>query len=641
MSAAHFTLLGEPALYSDQGVRLPSFPKKAHLLIAFLARAQQRKASKRELAEFLWPVAAPGQGARNLRQLLFRVRQFETAEGIQVVVSEDDSIVLAGKISVDLLVLEAGAWTNPEKIEDLLALYRGPFLQGVPTLGDPVGQWLFQHRHAIEAEFVETLLAAIVGAPDAIQQSALARGIAVASSNVGLRRELMSNLIKQGQLPEARRVLRDIQLIDGHQNFPPPRELAPLSAVPTASATQADVTPETQAARDYAGVPHLIILPPKPSAEPTTEQFMAEALIDDVTIALTRLRSVSILAPHTARQIVGSSSGNVSAAIRADYVVTTRLLGLGARFAAHRAKLSVMLEKVSTSNVIWGESIVLDHETSPIQFAAIANGIALSLVDAIERSKLRSFQASAKPDAYIHYLNGQRDLQILDLPSVRRARNSFKEALALSPHFAPAHAGFAQSLIYEWVMRGRGDIDVLNRARAAAERARDADPLFGGAHQMLGRASLFAGDFSTSLEHFSQADALNPHHADMLCDFADTLMHSSLDARANAKIELAIELNPLAPDAYWWASAGIKFFLGDYNEALRHIEKIKNQEPVLRLTAAAAAMAGQDSLANLARTRFLKTDPGFNLDDWINVLPVRDASHRQHYRDALRKAGFK
>jgi tetratricopeptide (TPR) repeat protein len=158
---------------------------------------------------------------------------------------------------------------------------------------------------------------------------------------------------------------------------------------------------------------------------------------------------------------------------------------------------------------------------------------------------------------------------------------------------------------------------------------------------MLGRASLFEGDFTGSLAHFAQAEAFNPHHADLLCDFADTLMHSSLAESANAKIELALTLNPLAPDAYWWASAGIKFFVGDYEGALSHLDKVKNSDPVLRLAAACAAMAGQNELAKQARNKFLAIDPGFKLDDWIGVLPMRDPAHRRQYRQALQKAGFK
>jgi tetratricopeptide (TPR) repeat protein len=264
-----------------------------------------------------------------------------------------------------------------------------------------------------------------------------------------------------------------------------------------------------------------------------------------------------------------------------------------------------------------------------------------TLVDQIERATLRAFQVPADAGAYGHYLLGQKALQALDLPGTRRARASFRAALASSPHFAPAHAGYSQTLIYEWLFRGRDDPDLVERARRAAERAREIDPLLGSAHQMLGRASLFAGDFGKSLEHLETAENLSPHYADLLCEFADTLMHSSLPERANQKIESALRLNPLAPDNYWWASAGIKFFIGEYDNALAHLSRVKNEEPVLRLTAACAAMAGRPDLARQARIRFLTSDPGFKLDEWIGALPVRDAEHRRLYRHALQKAGFK
>jgi tetratricopeptide (TPR) repeat protein len=397
--------------------------------------------------------------------------------------------------------------------------------------------------------------------------------------------------------------------------------------------------PIGQLGRDQAGVPHLALIPPRTAPGAGDELLIAEGLIDDVTVALTRLRSVSILAAYSARKVAnGDDTGGVALA-RADFVLRTKLTTNAAHGRGPR--LTLLLERVASGDIVWAEDIVLDADHGPIQFAAIANGVALTLVDQIERATLRAFQVPSEAGAYGHYLLGQKALQVLDLPSTRRARASFKAAMSLSPEFAPAYTGFAQSMIYEWVMRGQGDTALLLRARHAAERAREIDPLFGSAHQMLGRASLFEGDFNASLVHFEQAEAFNPHHADLLCDFADTLMHSSLAQRANDKIELALRLNPLAPDAYWWASAGIKFFVGDYDGALSHLDKVKNSEPVLRLTAACAAMAGQHELAKLARNQFLAIDPGFNLDDWIGVLPVRDPAHRRQYRQALQQAGFK
>jgi tetratricopeptide (TPR) repeat protein len=107
------------------------------------------------------------------------------------------------------------------------------------------------------------------------------------------------------------------------------------------------------------------------------------------------------------------------------------------------------------------------------------------------------------------------------------------------------------------------------------------------------------------------------------------------------QIETALRLNPLAPDAYWWASGGIKFSLGQYTAALSHLQRMKSDEPVLRLIAACAAMAGQPELARSARIRAMALDPGFRLEEWIAVLPLHDPLHRNHYLQALKAAGFK
>ena len=635
-------LLGRPAIFAVDGSPLVGFPKKGFIVAALASRSSRGRCAKSELAEFLWPALPPSQRANNLRQLLFRVRQFEVQHHLSLFESNDDEIGLASTVECDLVVFEDKAWAMPGlELDRLLDAYGGVLLDGHNTGGHALRQWLSNQRLQLEEQFVDLLLSATDNMPTDQRKSALAKAIKLAPNAMGPRKALMRQLIADGLTQEARREYREIQNIGGHGVVAAPPELE--STVPAAPTTSS-VVPSTllaQAGRDHAGLPHLALLPPRGLPGGSDHWVMAEGLVDDVTVALTRLRSVSVMAPHTARRIVSGDDRKGAHLSRADFIVRTKLTSSSARFRGGWPRLTLVLERAATGDILWADGVAADPNMSAIQFAAVANGVALTLVDQIERATLRSFQVPTDAGAYGHYLMGQKALQVLDLPSIRRARASFKAALASAPHFAPAHTGFAQSMIYEWVMRGQSNPDLIARAREAAERARDIDPLYGSAHQMLGRASLFAGDFMSSLAHFEQAEALNPHHADLLCDFADTLMHSSLAQRANDKIELALQLNPLAPDAYWWASAGIKFFAGEYESALNHLAKIKNGEPGLRLTAACAAMAGQHELAKLARNRFLTIDPGFKLDDWIGVLPVRDPSHRRQYRLALQKAGFK
>jgi DNA-binding SARP family transcriptional activator/tetratricopeptide (TPR) repeat protein len=640
-AALKIRLFGRPAIVGIGGNAIPGLPKKAFLATAVVALATTRRCAKAELAEILWPNLAGGHRANNLRQLLFRVRHFEVAHDWTLFEASEHEIALADGVACDLVEFETAAGdilgAGPEQ---LLGIYGGRLLDDHRNDGQSPHRWLSDRRLQLEDLFVDLLLAAIEDMPSHARRAALNQAIRVAPTALGPRKALMRQLITDGSTQEARRQFREIQHIGGHGSVAVPVELVAELLPAQARIERHPTVPLSQAGRDQAGVPHLALLPPRAGAGTRDELMMAEGLIDDVTVALTRLRSLSILAPHSARKIVSGEDHDGTGLARADFVLRTKLAS-GASRSVAAPQMTLLLERAASRDIVWADSLTLENQAGPMQFAAIANGIALTLVDQIERATLRAFQVPADAGAYGHYLLGLNALQVLDLPSTRRARASFKSAMALSPIFAPAHTGFAQSMIYEWIMRGQGEVDLLTRARRAAERARDIDPLFGSAHQMLGRASLFEGDFTASLSHFEQAEALNPHHADLLCDFADTLMHSSLAERANDKIELALRLNPLAPDAYWWASAGIKFFVGEYDGALGHLGRIRNKEPVLRLTAACAAMAGQPDLAKQARERFLAIDPGFRLDEWIGVLPVRDPVHRRQYRHALQKAGFK
>lgn len=633
-------LLGKASIATTDGRLVLSLPKKAYVAAAVVSRGWKRRVTKADLAELLWPDLSPPRRANNLRQLLFRVRQFEVGTGLALFVASEHDVTLGENIACDLVDFETAALDATATDADaLLQKYGGRLLDDTRSGGSTLHRWLIDQRRQIEDLFVDLLLTSIEGRSSEIRRAALRRAIAVAPTALPLRKALMRQLISDGSTSEARRQYLEIQQIAGHGAVAAPKELMFDRVQPQPRAAQFPAVPVAQIGRDQAGVPHLALIPPRAVAGGGEELLVAEGLIDDVTVALTRLRSVSILAPHSARKIANGEDTGGRALARADFVLRTKLTTNTVR--GRGPSLTLLLERVASGDVVWAEGIALEASHGPAQFATIANGVALTLVDQIERATLRAFQVPSEAGAYGHYLLGQKALQVLDLPSTRRARTSFKAAMSLSPDFAPAYTGFAQSMIYEWVMRGQGDTELLLRARHAAERARDIDPLFGSAHQMLGRASLFEGDFTASLQHFEQAEALNPHHADLLCDFADTLMHSSLAQRANDKIELALRLNPLAPDAYWWASAGIKFFVGEYEGALSHLDKVKNSEPVLRLTAACAAMAGRYELAKQARNRFLAIDPGFKLDDWISVLPVRDPGHLRHYRQALLKAGFK
>ena len=87
----------------------------------------------------------------------------------------------------------------------------------------------------------------------------------------------------------------------------------------------------------------------------------------------------------------------------------------------------------------------------------------------------------------------------------------FRQAIALDPEYAQAHAGLADSLceLMLWRMVSR-DGGALDEAKAAAHRALELDPDLAEAHVARGHALMIAGDSDGATESFERALKLDP-----------------------------------------------------------------------------------------------------------------------------------
>jgi len=633
-------LLGRPSLSDEAGNPISGLPEKTFVLLAMVTLGPAGGLTRAEAGQRLWEGAELSQSNANLRQLLFRVRRAETRSGIELLELDGNMIRLSSDIvdsDVRHLLATESIFTAGA-MHTLTKLYRGDLLANFNEPGEALTAWLTGERRKLRDWFVRLVLDGIPRIDSLTAGMALRHIAELAPPAPEAARALLRHLIDTGKTWEARRFLHEAGLKFGEQSdqlFAAERRLLYR---PVAEASAKDAPSRRVVETRGSAVPLVALMFSADPDLPRELASFARALNEDINIALTRLKSLSPIAAFTADQIATGAQG-MADYFNLDYAVTTRLSADPLEPGGTR--LSVLLERMPTREMLWGDRYSFSIAAGPEHYAQVTNSLAWALVDKIERFGLREFETTPDASAYASFLAGQEALKVMDLRAIRRARRHFRGALERSPDFAQALAGIAHSLTLEWVLRGGNDRELLLRARSSAERAAELNALDGNNHRMVGRALLFLGDFQESLARFDRAKRLAPNHADLLVDFADTLMHNSDIHEANVQIEAALKLNPLAPDNYWWASAGIKFFLGGYEAALDHLSRLKNDEPVLRLIAAAAAMAGQMSLARSARIRAMAIDPAFRLDDWLAVLPQRNPAHRSLYRDALRAAGFK
>jgi DNA-binding SARP family transcriptional activator/tetratricopeptide (TPR) repeat protein/TolB-like protein len=651
-------LLGSPGL-KIPGRPPAELPAKAYALAALLLLRFAGRAARGVLTSTLWEDAPATRAMADMRQLVARVRAAEREVGRSVFAITRSAIALsAGDLEIDLArLLAVKSIGNEAELNDVIALYRGPLLEGLNGVGVQLDRLVDEERRRIGAHVSDLVLAgaARVGGEPGLE--ALRHLSKFAPYDEVVCRHLIAALAAEGRHPDVAAAYHDFRsrLRDDLQRQPSAEteelvlRLKRQLAEPTVRSTSRErANPGTEGALPPATsahpaiiVPRLVVLnPTRTPAAGSAAAFVpwVSALMEDVTIGLCRLRSVAMIAPHSAWQF---SKPNVIESVKSygiDYLLETQV-GEDPMDAS-AARLSVKLVHTETRHIAWADKFRLRKNEAPERHRDLTNWIVRTLADAVEQAELLRHSEMRDPTAYGLYLRGRQHLRALDLPNLRRARKLFAAAIEQAPRFSLPYSSMARTYVFEWLLRAQGNKELLEKAMRLSEQAVALDPFNGDGHRALGRVALYLGDLDASLLCFERAEQYAPHHADLLADYADALMHNSDASKAGDRIELALNLNPLPPDEYLWTAGGVNFFLGRFEEALSRLERMKNQDPALKLLAACAARAGNKAAARRFKERALAINPDFDVEGWIGKLPQRDPRHRKEYADALKAAGF-
>lgn len=589
----------------DEGGNDIVFPEKALLILCYLRTRGLTDMPRADAASLFWDDANSAAAFANLRQTVSRTQKRQRELGRTYLIFTDTSIALGPEpIESDIEQVRDGA-----SLGMLARLLTDDFLKYLKPGNRALSSWISLQRAAHMALLRRALLDG-----DALEG---ARGRQIRSA-AALR------LLESSPDDEDVRAV-----LTGRPSVP--------ASLMTLQPSVRLLTPEeANIASPHQNQPRVVLLPPGTALASRAAARFSEALIEDVTIGLCALRSISIIAPHTAAQIsLQTDRAATYERHKISYILETRL-----RDEGDDHTLFAQLIFFGSDEVIWADRFPLSAEGLARSRQMIAHQIAGAIATEIELNELVRGDYERDATAYRSFLIGQGQLKNLDLRDIRRARKSFREALQANGGFAPAMSGLARSYFLEWLVTARGDQDLLRQAEQHAEEAIRSDERLPSGYRELGVVKLYARQFDESAAYLDRAEALSPHYANVIASYADTLVQASRPDDGLRKIEHAIELNPLPPDEYFWTAAGAAYSLGKYEEALAYITKMKDKDPVHRLAAACWAMLGDLKKARLFVRRTYDINPNFDFEAWMAVVPIKEEWHRQHYRDGLKKAGF-
>jgi TolB-like protein/class 3 adenylate cyclase/Tfp pilus assembly protein PilF len=386
--------------------------------------------------------------------------------------------------------------------------------------------------------------------------------------------------------------------------------------------------------------PSIVVLPLTNVTGDPAAAHVCDGVTQDIITNLTHFRDLLVIARRSAFAFRDTDLGNEALAglLGVRYILTGGLMQSG-----KKVRINVRLIDAIDDRVVWSqryEGDLADLFAFQDEVTAIIAARLSIEVNVAERRRL----SESAPDlrAYGLILRGDELSLRVARAACLHARQLFEEATKIDPRYARSYAGLSRTYHRTWRFKWVDPpMPSLDRAVKLAEQAIDVDPSDARGHAALGWAQLFKRQHDESLAAYAQAISLNPNDADVLAEMGHAVSCCGETERGVSLLKRAMRLNPYAPDWYLWHLGEAYFDLGDYEQAIRTLNKMHDKSEAYRLLTASYALVDRMDEARAHKALLLKTHPDFSLAHWRTVPPDRNPEPRERLITGLRKAGVR
>jgi TolB-like protein len=264
---------------------------------------------------------------------------------------------------------------------------------------------------------------------------------------------------------------------------------------------------------ERSGCPSIAILPFQLLGASGPYALMAEALPHDLLTELARLHWLFVVARGSSFRLAAARPdvGRIGVLLGVRYCLTGTIEVTG-----NRVTVSVELADTRNLGVVWSER----YESAVDGVHDIRTSIVASTLAALEiRIPLHEAQGARLKDpehldAWSTYHLGIQHMFRFNKTDNLIAITLFRQAVAIDPNFARAHAGLSFGHFQNAFLNYTPDLAAeAITARRAAERAVEIDPLDPFVNLTMGRAHWLSADVPASLGWLDRAVSLSPNYA--------------------------------------------------------------------------------------------------------------------------------
>ena len=295
-----------------------------------------------------------------------------------------------------------------------------------------------------------------------------------------------------------------------------------------------------------APVATIAVLPFENVGGDPENEYFSDGLTEEIINRLARTPGLRVIARSLTAAYRGKppSLDEVAAKLQASMIVEGSV-----RRQGQRLRVTARLVSVRDGGTLWAES----YERTAADVFAIQDEIAQSVAAAL---RIRTGAAGtagpavsrpASLEAYHLYLRGRQQANMNTAESMARAVRFFEDSLRLDPNYAPALASLSTAVTIAGYYGLIPPAEAWTRARQAAVRAVEMDPLLAEAHASLGLSLAWQDWNWTGAEAaFRKAIEADPRSATARGLYAVAVLVPELRLKeAQSEYRTALELDPL------------------------------------------------------------------------------------------------
>ena len=319
----------------------------------------------------------------------------------------------------------------------------------------------------------------------------------------------------------------------------------------------------------------LAVLPFRVLGDPEQLRYVGDGVVEALSSRLFQLEGVSVVSSRDAEQARHAPSLDAAArTLGANLIVEGTVQAAG-----DSLRLVVNLHDIPGGRRLWSRQFTGGRDA----LFALQDDIYEGLAGALGLSARPGAEAHSadRPtddiEAYDMYLKGRDALRAGQDPAqLGRAIEWFEQAIRKDPGFALAHAGLADASLVMY--QEKRDSFWVERARAAAVRARELDDRLPEVHYSLGSVHSESGRYTEAVIALRRALELAPNSDEAHRRLGMAYQALGRRDEAIAALTRAVEVNP-----YFWVNhnalgdAYLQF--ADYGPALEHFQRVTELEP--------------------------------------------------------------